>query len=442
MAITFGCPLVGTEAELSSKVLKKGQRAYATDAKEQVEIKKLPLADGSKEVEVRVVTTPWKTGKEVDILDENGEPTGVKRLLTFFELPYDVNYGGDDIGNIDLSSYLKVKDAENTYAKISSLETEKEKLERLNYYGNKDIVPTNNNYFVFGDGTVSIAASSEAHNLSSIVLPYKDNNGSFVTKMYDFYGLGFLHSIIIPNTILEIGDYTFSNCSSLRNVIIPDSVTKIGLEAFFDCTNLTKIIIPDSVTSIGTDAFGLIDNLTIICNPGSTAEAYAKENGIKYAYNYTESNIKIITLDVEILDGGNTIKGINPSMTYDEAYNAFMEGKQVYMQGNDDSGTLRLFASHVNNRFEYIKFLSLIEIGIGVTCLEATYWKDGTVDIRKGVIEQQNNRVDVGYEITEQYPDSYPSTIATYDFVKSEIKPLLERIAQLEQQLAELKNNN
>ena len=64
-----------------------------------------------------------------------------------------------------------------------------------------------------------------------------------------------LTSIVIPNSVVSIGDGAFSRCSSLSNIVIPDSVTAIGNFAFWGCSSLSNIVIPDSVTAIGDYAF-------------------------------------------------------------------------------------------------------------------------------------------------------------------------------------------
>ena len=61
--------------------------------------------------------------------------------------------------------------------------------------------------------------------------------------------------LVIPNTVNNIRDYTFSYCSSLTSITIPNSVTSIGDEAFRSCSSLTSITIPESVTSIGSSTF-------------------------------------------------------------------------------------------------------------------------------------------------------------------------------------------
>ena len=75
--------------------------------------------------------------------------------------------------------------------------------------------------------------------------------------------------LIIPNSVTNIGNYAFSNCSSLTSITIPDSVTSIGGSAFSNCSSLTSITIPDSVTSIGWYAFCNCSSLASITIPNS-----------------------------------------------------------------------------------------------------------------------------------------------------------------------------
>ena len=77
-----------------------------------------------------------------------------------------------------------------------------------------------------------------------------------------FYECVNLTSVIIPNSVTSIDDYTFQECSGLTSVTIPNSVTSIGEQAFYNCSGLTSVTIPNSVTSIGHDAFNNCRNLT------------------------------------------------------------------------------------------------------------------------------------------------------------------------------------
>ena len=73
-----------------------------------------------------------------------------------------------------------------------------------------------------------------------------------------------LTSLVIPDSVTNIGDYAFAFCRSLTDIIIPDSVTSIGNWAFWNCRSLTDIVIPDSVTSIGDNAFHFCSSLSNI----------------------------------------------------------------------------------------------------------------------------------------------------------------------------------
>ena len=51
--------------------------------------------------------------------------------------------------------------------------------------------------------------------------------------------------LIIPNSVINIGNYAFSGCTGIASVTIPNSVTSIGVGAFSDCSNLTAVHITD-----------------------------------------------------------------------------------------------------------------------------------------------------------------------------------------------------
>ena len=71
-----------------------------------------------------------------------------------------------------------------------------------------------------------------------------------------------LTSIILPDSVKSIGNYTFYN-SSLPSIIIPDSISSIGKYAFYSCP-LSSIIIPDSISSTNTNAFQYCGFLTTV----------------------------------------------------------------------------------------------------------------------------------------------------------------------------------
>ncbi len=60
---------------------------------------------------------------------------------------------------------------------------------------------------------------------------------------------------IIPESVINIGEFAFKDCTSLTNITIPDSVKKIGRSAFVGCESLTSVTFPNGVESIGLGAF-------------------------------------------------------------------------------------------------------------------------------------------------------------------------------------------
>ena len=101
--------------------------------------------------------------------------------------------------------------------------------------------------------------------LTSLVIPDSVTN----IGDYAFSGCSSLSSVVIPDRVTSIGDCAFENCSSLTDIVIPDGVTSIGDCAFEGCRSLTDIVIPDGVTSIGDCAFENCFSLTGIVIPDS-----------------------------------------------------------------------------------------------------------------------------------------------------------------------------
>ncbi len=62
-----------------------------------------------------------------------------------------------------------------------------------------------------------------------------------------------LHSVVIPNSVVEIGEGAFQR-NALTKAVIPNSVRVIGYYAFAD-NSISNINIPDSVLDINEGAF-------------------------------------------------------------------------------------------------------------------------------------------------------------------------------------------
>ena len=80
--------------------------------------------------------------------------------------------------------------------------------------------------------------------------PFSDSPGG------DIYVNGeLLTDLVIPNNILTIHGYLFTNCTSLKSLTIGTRVTSIGSGAFQHCCNLSSITFSKSTTTYGYGAF-------------------------------------------------------------------------------------------------------------------------------------------------------------------------------------------
>lgn len=121
---------------------------------------------------------------------------------------------------------------------------------------NKIILP--NNIIKVGN-----YAFSDCTSLTSVTIP----NSVTSISNYAFSYCSSLTSVTIPDSVKEIGEGAFYKCAGMTNVTIGNGVESIGNIAFYECTGLTSITIPDSVTSIGDYAFQGCDGLTSVIIP-------------------------------------------------------------------------------------------------------------------------------------------------------------------------------
>ena len=96
-----------------------------------------------------------------------------------------------------------------------------------------------------------------------------------MTKIGDgcFWNCHNLTSITIPDSVVDVGAYSFEDLVNLQSVVFGNSVARIDYGAFEGCSGLTSVTLPDSLTSIESFAFYLCSNLATVSflgNPPST----------------------------------------------------------------------------------------------------------------------------------------------------------------------------
>jgi hypothetical protein len=125
-------------------------------------------------------------------------------------------------------------------------------------------VNINGNYTTFGQGVFLGCNSLKSINVNIDNLSLKSLDGVLYNK-----NLTKLHLcppgkdvINIPETVLEIGDFAFYDCTKINNITIPSSVTKIGSSCFEFCNNIETIYF-NSINLTGQKVFS---NLTRLKN--------------------------------------------------------------------------------------------------------------------------------------------------------------------------------
>lgn len=167
--------------------------------------------------------------------------------------------------------------------------------------------PQGLDFYLQDDGTYAVAIGN-AKELSHIEIPesYKGKSVTAIAK----YGFcpgdseSSLVSIVLPDTVTEIGRFAFANCGlledvalgngvkaidksafsyceSLKSITITDNVTDIEDEVFFGCKNLLSVKLGKSVQSIGNSSFTQCDRLIEVYDLSDSLEIEkgSTENG-------------------------------------------------------------------------------------------------------------------------------------------------------------------
>lgn len=95
--------------------------------------------------------------------------------------------------------------------------------------------------------------------------------------------------VSIPSTVTKIADYAFYYNENLKNIVIPESVAEMGEGAFGNCSQLSAVTIEgNGLTTIGTHCFRSDSAISVIKIPSSVtsigAYSFAYCSGLKQIY--------------------------------------------------------------------------------------------------------------------------------------------------------------
>lgn len=116
---------------------------------------------------------------------------------------------------------------------------------------------------------------------------YTIKEGTSVIAPRTFYNCSTLTSIVIPDSVKNIGYEAFQNCRNLQNLTLGSNLIEIGYSSFQYC-KISSIVIPENVETIGNSAFAYCSNLTTVT---------INSNKIKRLEYNTFLNTKISTIN-------------------------------------------------------------------------------------------------------------------------------------------------
>lgn len=79
-----------------------------------------------------------------------------------------------------------------------------------------------------------------------------------------FRGCKIRGELLLPSTVLTLGNYAFSG-TAISRIVFPEGITSIGKGCFMDCKNVTgKLVIPQNVNRINEYTFADMSRISAI----------------------------------------------------------------------------------------------------------------------------------------------------------------------------------
>lgn len=229
-----------------------------------------------------------------------------------------------------------------------------------------------------------------------------------------------LENIDIPDSVEEMYIYIFSHCKSLRTAKLPNKRQNITEGTFYNCEKLERVEVPDTVIAVRESAFENCKSL----------ETFKVTDKLEIIESFAFKNSGINTI---MLENSNALKEIQK-----EAFSGCTNLSNVVIPNTVDSIGTGAFKNcesletvKLSNKlktipseaFRYCYELSKVEIPASVTSIESKAFGENTslsdVDFGKNVTEIASDAFSYPIKMTFYgYKDTYPQTYADEKGIK------------------------
>lgn len=140
--------------------------------------------------------------------------------------------------------------------------TSDEEEEKTNHIFKVSVLRGEDNSFAVIDAEGGYELISYIGSTTNLIIPESIDGKNIVKIADNAFSNTSLTSVVIPDTVKEIGEKAFYKCSLLTSIDFGHGVETIADQAFSFCTALTSINLADSITSVGKSSFAHLENVT------------------------------------------------------------------------------------------------------------------------------------------------------------------------------------
>lgn len=118
---------------------------------------------------------------------------------------------------------------------------------------------------ISGNENQAILISPKSTNVSAVSIPRRvaveDHSGNATfyavthVRRNAFQNYTAMERLVLPTSLIEVGDSSFYNCSSLGELSFKEGLERIGANAFASCKSLTGVALPSTLKKVGQKAF-------------------------------------------------------------------------------------------------------------------------------------------------------------------------------------------